>query len=102
MPNYLNRIYEEALGSDVDFFKEESLVGKLAKSDCLDFIKSEINTFVNSNLTNKLGLGVKEKYDFLRGTVYGYVYGKTSDKKLAVEAGGLAVETAEKYNKDVK
>lgn len=100
----LRRIYEEAEGrkQDKDFFQDEEFVNQLSKCGCIDFLKSEVKTFVDSSISNKLSLSKKDSYEFLKGTAYGYVYAKTGDKKLAVDAGSFVVEMSDKYQKHSK
>mgnify|MGYP000982569283 CR=1 FL=1 len=84
-----------------DFFDKNNLVGKLEKSDCIDFLKNEVNNFVSSNLTNKLGVKVSEQREYLKGSVYGYVLAKSEDRNLAIKASILAIELSKKYNKEI-
>jgi len=94
----LSRKLLEIVGDD-NFMEEEDIVSQLINAGCFDFIKNEVKTFVDSSLTNTLGINVEAKYEFLKGSIYGYTYGKTSDRKLAVSAGKLAVSLAKKYKK---
>ena len=91
--SFLTEAYEDASPRE-EFFKDGYLVSKLYSEDCLSFIESEIETFVKSSTTNKFNSGLEKQYSFLRGTIYGYVYGKSGDKKFAVSSAELAVNTA--------
>ena len=82
---------------DDNFMEDEDVVSQLVNAGCFDFIKNEVKTFVDSSLTNTLGLNVEAKYEFLKGSIYGYTFGKTSDRKLSVSAGKLATSLAKKY-----
>lgn len=98
------RIYEDAKGDkkQKEFFEDEEFVNRLSKCGCIDFLKNEVKTYVDSSFSNKLSLGTSEKIEFLKGTSYGYVYAKTGDKKLALEAEKFVLNMVQKYNKHSK
>lgn len=68
----------------------------LESSGCYRFVKTQIEEVANSDFSSKLSSRHDSAIGFLRGTVYGYVYGKTGDRNFAVKTSGFAVKLATK------
>jgi len=75
-------------------------LAQLRECGCIDFLKDEVKSFLDSNLTGKLGLNVSEQREFLKGTVYGYVLAKTGKRGLAIKSVGVTDKLSKEYKKE--
>lgn len=73
-----------------------SIWNDLEKTGCYQFVKAQIEEVANSEFSSKLSSRHDHTIGFLRGTVYGYVYGKTGDRNFAVKTSKFAVKLATK------
>jgi hypothetical protein len=84
----------------VDFFEEDSIGARLRETGCSDFVNGQIDLYVRSSLTNKLGTKTESRRYYLQGAIYGFVLAKTGDKKLSLEASKASLQLALDNKKD--
>lgn len=98
---WMRRIFESYEDDDsvIDtYFKDSGLIIQLLQNGCLDYIKNEVDVLLKSTITSgKLSIKWSEHFSFTRGSVYGYVFSKTSDRSLALKSANLVGDLVKKY-----
>ena len=98
MSSKADRLLESLASADGGHDDKESreIWNTLESTGCYQFVKTQIEEVSNSDFSSKLSSRHDAAMGFLRGSVYGYVYGKIGDRQFAVKASDFAVKAATK------
>lgn len=90
----------EALASSDEFEHDNKdtreMWNSLESVGCYDFVKTQIEDFKHSDYSSRLNRDYTSMLGFLRGSIYGFILGKTGDYQFAIKVSSFALDLVTK------